>query len=166
MKLRSLGLMFALVLLAFGTVCRADDGGLDEAGPLSGFGGAVRLTKGHPSISMDKMQVDIYVNLDQARVECRFTFHNAGPATTVSMGFPEKRRGEYGALPQGNSFTTFQTWVDGQVTPTTTRNGSRSDAPWLTWRVKTVDFAANQTRQVRSNTPCPWRVAIPTGKRI
>jgi hypothetical protein len=83
---------------------------------FDGVGGAMGALPEHPTIRMvaKKVTADIWQN--RAEVDCRFTFHNAGPATTVRMGFPEEGSGDVDPNnPRG--FTHFATWVDGRRVP-------------------------------------------------
>lgn len=84
-------------------------------------------------------------------VDADFVFHNDGPATTVKMGFPESGGGvdvEPDEWRHKTAFQDFRTYVDGRrarVKRIFQRGESESyDALWI----KTVTFAANQTRKV------------------
>jgi len=137
--------VFVLALLSICTTAAlADDGAIE------GVGGALQPMKDQPSVVMERMEVDLHVNADQpSRVECRFTFHNTGPAVTVRMGFPESGGGADVDPRHPHGFLSFQTWVDGKLTPTTIESAPAGEESWQRWRVKSVRFAANQIRKVR-----------------
>jgi len=126
----------------------------DEA--IQGIGGAIEPMKEHPSIVMDRMEVDINIWPEYADVDCRFVFRNTGPAATVRMGFPEES-----FYPPSRDhlvgFTRFATWVDGKPVQAAIE-GLRWDKDrihWKRWRVKQVEFAAGQTRRVRVQYAAP-----------
>ena len=65
---------------------RADDGGIS-------FGGSPHLLKGHATVAMKSEVVKMDVHDKVIKVDCRFLFHNSGPACTVRMGFPDEGTG-------------------------------------------------------------------------
>jgi hypothetical protein len=129
---------------------------------VQGVGGAIRPMNEHPSIVMEKMDVTIDLYPSQAKVECRFLFHNTGPAVAVRIGFPESgNQAQRGKLPAG--FLTFSTTVDGKPVPTRIEGFSLNEATgtWQRWRVKAVRFAAGHTRRVTVRYTAPlgmWSV--------
>jgi len=135
-------LLLCLALALSGLSARSDDTA------VYGQGGALSPMQEHPSIVMDEMLVDARVTPDASTVDCRFVFRNAGPTVTVKMGFPES--GNANAGPNAG-FTSFDTWVDGRRVPARTEGMEVNDQAgiWNRWRVKTVRFAAGQTRRVR-----------------
>lgn len=138
-----------LVTLAAGSA-GANDGGIS-------YGGSPRLLTGHPSVSMQSELVRMTVGASSATVDCRFVFRNDGPACQVRMGFPDQARGaddpeedsEGGPAPKTkprSSFTSFRSYVDGQLVPTELIHGAHG-GNW--WHAKTVSFPAHGTRLVR-----------------
>ncbi len=89
-------------------------------------------------------------------VDCRFTFSNHGPATSVRMGFPdyglgvndpyEERQTEWNKTKPISVYTSFKSWVDGNRTPTEL---VRSKIENQAWQAKMVTFGQGQTREVR-----------------
>lgn len=137
---------FALMRIspAFGPApARADDGGVS-------FGGSPRLLSGHQSVSMQSEVIQMQVG-PVVKVDCQFVFHNAGPACTVRMGFPDEGRGADGPEEDGpersphGTFLSYVSFVDGVRVPTQT---VRAQEASNFWHVKTVTFAAGQTRRV------------------
>ena len=82
-----------------------------DDGFASGQGGTPGALREHPTIRMVSEVVTLRVPSRQ--VEARFVFRNEGPACTVSMGFPEDSWDD-GKERARQSFTHFQSWVDGQ----------------------------------------------------
>ena len=123
---------------------RFDDGWWSSAGGIGSFG------KSHPTIRM--VGEDLRITLEEGSspgVDVTFIFHNDGPATRVTMAFPE----EYTAG-RGKSLDHFRTWVDSSPATASRKviekgdpddDDSRGSAVWL----KEVPFAAGQTRTVR-----------------
>jgi hypothetical protein len=130
-------------VLALSALCARGD---DTA--VYGVGGALQPMREHPSVVMDEMLVDARVTPETSTVDCRFVFRNTGPAVTVKMGFPESGNANAGT---GAGFTSFNTWVDGVRVRATVEGYTeeRRAGTWHRWRVKTVRFAAGQTRRVR-----------------
>jgi hypothetical protein len=145
-----------LGLLLWAGVALANDG---FAG-IAGQGGRLRLLRTeHPTIRMERewVQLDLYPRY--YAVSATFIFSNDGPATSVTMGFPE-----YGACDgdggggvefptSGNSaYQHFTTTVDGQpvnverrvVVPDECRHDSVYQALW----VKQVSFMRRQRRTI------------------
>lgn len=139
----------ALLLLLSPPAARADDGAL-------AFGGTPALLSRHPQVSMLRERVTMTVQTSVVNVDCRFVFHNAGPATTVRMGFPDEGEGasdpeeEYGAnwasKPPKSTFHWFHSYVNGQPAATKLIH---SNSPSLAWHEKIVFFPANADVQVR-----------------
>ncbi|MGV3617682.1 MAG: DUF4424 family protein [Fimbriimonas sp.] len=126
----------------------------DGSGSI-GVGGTVGLRKGtHPSIRL--VEEEIRVKLPERKVRVTFRFRNDGPATRVTMAFPENGYLGGGAtekdLPKArrSNFGYFRTAVDGVpfrarlLKGTTTAEGLGYEH----WWVKDVSFAAGQTRVV------------------
>lgn len=130
-----------IVLLALASVACADDGWWLSSGAAGVFG------KSHPAIEMADEVISIDMGPTNAVVDVVFTFRNHGPATKVTMAFPEETENENGKAIQG-----FKSWVDGQPTrvtrkdlPTDQSSEANTKAVWL----KTVSFARNASRKVR-----------------
>ncbi|OGR46116.1 MAG: hypothetical protein A2X37_06400 [Elusimicrobia bacterium GWA2_66_18] len=90
--------------------CFADDGAVDIAG------GSARLMAEHPAISMSDEYVLITMLPDKYRVKAEFHFYNAGPSTTVAVGFPADGWGPEASA--SDDFLYFKTWVNGQIVST------------------------------------------------
>ena len=124
----------------------ADDGGIS-------FGGNPHLLKGHATVAMQSEIVKMDVGEKSIKVDCKFVFHNNGPACTVRVGFPDEGQGN--AEPyQGDpvpknpkaTFITYDSWVDNKKVKTeivTTNDRS------LYWHAKTVTFKANSDCIIR-----------------
>src|ERR1044072_1280107 len=132
-------------LIAFVTgLCFADDGWWSATGGIEAFG------KSHPNIRM--VSEDLHIHLNDSRpaeVDVTFVFRNEGPATTVTMAFPEEYQSRMGA-----SLDRFRTWVDGVRTTASRKITKKTDnedfdsegrAVWL----KRVTFRRGQQRRVR-----------------
>jgi len=55
---------------------------------VSAVGGSVRPLTEHPTVRLDAEYVHIQFIRNDAWVECVFFLNNLGPATTVTLGFP------------------------------------------------------------------------------
>lgn len=144
----SLRRFLVLVLVATSLSVRADDGWWVAAGGMGSYG------KAHPTIRMVSEDLKIQLHKTVApKVSVDFVFRNEGPATTVTMAFPEDYQ-----MREGKSLGAFRTWVDGKVAKAVRKivkkGPPQSDpdygdalgkAVWL----KDVAFAANQTRRIR-----------------
>jgi len=137
------GKWLPVVLLAVAVApAFADDG---RIGP---HGGVVALIDGEDEqIIMRSARVYVDMTPERATVDCRFVFENAGPATTVLMGFPEEAHEESGPK-EGGGLRAFRAWVDGVRVKTTWRldEGGRD---YRGWHTKRVHFSRGQTRTVR-----------------
>jgi hypothetical protein len=134
----------ALTSLALALFCVP---ALSDDTAVYGRGGAILPMTEHPSIVMDEMVIQAHVSEKTTHVDCRFLFRNTGPGTTVRMGFPEAGNHLGGT----DGFTTFETWVDGEPYEVSVEGppGEPSALVWRRWRVKAVEFAAEQSRRVR-----------------
>ncbi|HEY9791004.1 MAG TPA: hypothetical protein V6D22_11430 [Candidatus Obscuribacterales bacterium] len=131
----------ALLAMSFtGQIARADDGGIS-------FGGSPHLMGAHASVAMKDEVVTMDISDKLIKVDCKFLFHNDGPAAVVRMGFPDQGQGAaepYEGVdirPTGSNlkatFRTYDSWVDGKkvatkLVPTNNRE--------LYWHTKTVSF--------------------------
>lgn len=144
--------MFAAFVLA-GLVF--DDGALTSSG-------APKLLSAHATVRMVREEVDITIGEKTAKVRCKFWFKNAGPGTTVRIGFPEKADGAYDtqhgedledAERTGkparlyNQLTGFRSWVDGKEAKTKLI-ASKDGDPYASYHVKEVPFKKGQSRLV------------------
>ena len=142
-----------LTSLALSSIALADDGAMS-------FGGSPRLLTTHPSVRMARERVVVTVKPQGYHVDALFVFKNDGPGCKVRMGFPDQGVGadetsfdemNAEAKAHGRKPTPFvglehfKSWVDGRETATqlVADDGAKS------WHVKTVDFPAHGTRQVR-----------------
>ena len=149
-------LLIGLFLLA--KLVLANDG----FSSVTGTGGRVHLmTKEHPTIRMERewVRMDLYPHYYD--VSATFIFTNDGPATTVTMGFPESGEGDgdgsSGVIPKKgkSAFILFTSSVDGQqvaVTrkPTELKQDNQESSYKALW-VKQVTFAPAQRRTVTVN---------------
>jgi hypothetical protein len=132
-----------LLLLVPSPPSRADDGAIEAVG------GAVSPLIEHATIRLSAEYVHIWFRPDGIQVECIFFLDNNGPATTVTMGFPNFSSG---ADVEANvPFSSFASYVDGDsvtvtIVPDAVRNHYGSYGCWYT---KDVSFDAGQRRCVR-----------------
>lgn len=142
---KAAGLVIALLLVA--PMVRADDGGIS-------FGGSPHLLNGHATVAMKDEVVKMDVGKDVIKVDCKFVFHNDGPACTVRVGFPDEGQGsaepyQGEPVPKSNvkaTFLTYDSWVDGKKVPTElVATNDRS----LYWHAKKVNFKANSDCVIR-----------------
>jgi hypothetical protein len=143
---------FGLLVLILGMICgapaNADDGGIS-------FGGSPHLLSTHSSVSMQSEVVQMDIHKDLINVDCKFVFHNSGPASTVRMGFPDQGLGaeepyEGEPVPTGPNlkatFLSYESYVDGKKVPTKlVPTNDRS----LYWHTKVVTFKANSDCIIR-----------------
>jgi hypothetical protein len=142
----SLALAAPLALVA--SLARADDGGIS-------FGGSPHLLTGHATVAMKDEVVKMDVQEKVIKVDCKFLFHNSGPACIVRMGFPDEGQGaaepyQGDPVPTGPNlkatFLSYESWVDGKKVPTKLiPTNDRS----LYWHAKTVTFKANSDCIIR-----------------
>ncbi|MHB9022941.1 MAG: hypothetical protein ACYC7E_02015 [Armatimonadota bacterium] len=123
---------------------------------VAGEGGRMRLLDGeHPTIRMVKEWVRIDVHLDYYEVVAQFHFHNDGPATNVTMGFPESGggsgdgAGEYQEYRLRSAYTNFTCTVDGKPVATKRTVKLAEEERYRALWIKTVPFARDQTRTIR-----------------
>lgn len=115
-------------------------------GSIRAEGGAVTALRPHPTIEMKSERVVARLTLDTATVDCTFVLHNTGPATTVTLGFPQSGSGD--TDPEERRFLRFETWVDGK--PAIARKHvDRTGRDYRYWWVKRVRFSRGQTRVIR-----------------
>jgi hypothetical protein len=144
----AISLLFAALLVFVAPAAVADDGGIS-------FGGSPHLLKGHATVAMKDEVVKMDIQEKVIKVDCKFLFHNSGPACTVRMGFPDEGLGaaepyQGDPVPTGPglkaTFLTYESWVDGKKVPTKlVPTNDRS----LYWHTKTVTFKANSDCVIR-----------------
>jgi len=137
---------FVAMMLLVSPAAHADDGGIS-------FGGNPHLLKGHATVAMKDEVVKMDVGEKIINVDCKFVFHNSGPACTVRVGFPDEGTGAaepYQGEPVPKhpkaTFVTYESWVDEkkvktELVPTNDRS--------LYWHAKTVTFKANSDCVIR-----------------
>ncbi|MBA4388746.1 MAG: hypothetical protein C0404_12245 [Verrucomicrobia bacterium] len=104
-RLASITLLFSLHAIP----CIANDGA------VVAVGGSIKLLDEHHSVRLVAEHVRIKFDEGKPKVICVFILQNTGPATTVTLGFPNESGGA-GA----NSvfpFTSFDSYVDGNPVP-------------------------------------------------
>jgi hypothetical protein len=119
---------------------------------VTGVGGtAHRLNREHASVRMVSEHVGITVFPGVYEVTATFVFHNDGPACTVEMGFPESGVGDIDApaMRRTTGFQGFRTWVDGAPASATRKTADVQEFTYKAFWVKSVEFAAGQTRTVK-----------------
>jgi hypothetical protein len=118
--------LVALLLPLVSPFAHADDGGIS-------FGGSPHLLEGHATIALKDEVVKMDVSEKTIKVDCKFLFHNDGPACTVRVD------------PKA-TFITYESWVDGKkVNTEVVATNDRS----LYWHTKTVTFKANSDCIIR-----------------
>ena len=86
-------------------------------------------------------------------VNCKFVFKNTGPACNARIGFPDQGDADGADDTNPGPYTVldhFRSWVDGRRVSTKLIAGPADLNP-LSWHVKTVHFAAHQTRVIRDS---------------
>jgi len=144
------GLMGVLLVLLFAGGIRANDT------MLAGQGGRVAPVQGEKtSVRMLREWVKMDVYPTYYDVAAQFVFRNDGPATSVTMGFPETGSGGIDSDMYRNrtAFLSFCTTVDGSTAAARRQDArvSNDNEPngYRTYWVKTVAFAAGQQHTVR-----------------
>jgi hypothetical protein len=126
---------------------------------IIGVGGSLRPLHGqHPQVRMVREKIDIEVGQNNYHVRVNFVFRNMGKATSVKMGFPESGGG--GDMPaktekDKSTFLTFSSNVDGKKVPVKRVLLNRGDEDFDAVWIKTVKFAAGQSRQVQVDYTAP-----------
>lgn len=128
------------LVLAIPLPVHADDGA------MFGVGGSLALMKGHPSIRM--VSEEVRIALPSTEVEAKFILRNEGPATWVTIGFPESGGGtDY--TPDGSShLQDFHSTVDGERVRVSRISGGKEESGYSYWWVKRVHFSKGQTRTI------------------
>jgi len=121
-----------------------------DDGAVVAVGGAVSPMAQHPSIRLAAEFVHIDFRRSPAEVDCVFFLENAGPATTATIGFPNESGGV--DVEEFVPFSSFVSYVDGDTAQVTVLPDAehQQHGDYGVWYVKTVPFAAGQTRCVRN----------------
>jgi hypothetical protein len=151
--MRNLFVIIIATLLALCCIAAwADDGSYSEAG-----GGAASPMIPNSSVRMVRERIDIRLGRRGAVVKCVFVFKNEASACSVQMGFPERQWSDgEGSLRGG--LQHFVSLIDGEKAEVKhrfpshkrIRHDDQSDE-YTSWYVKTVSFAAGQTRTVEDD---------------
>ena len=115
----------------------------------AGVFGAFMGNRPRSCMVRERITMDVYSGYYD--VDVHFVFQNDGPKTTVQMGFPESGGGDIGSkeFRHQTGFLSFHTWVDGRPVLAAVRlPGQCADEGYETYWVKTVPFAAGQSRMV------------------
>jgi hypothetical protein len=131
-------ILFGLSFVAT-AIAGANDGWWASTGAMGGFGK-------HENIQMVEEDISIKLLPEFAEVEVDFLFKNHGPATTVTMGFPEEH-----AVLGDSGMRKFRSWVDGREVKTR-RQMTLVDKEFDHWKsvwLKEVEFDEGQTKRVR-----------------
>ena len=137
--------LMAVVVLVLSASCHADDGAIEgdaDSGPLVWSEGE------NQSIRMASEYVRLDVYPDRCAVDARFVFRNKGPATTVTMGFPECGSGKVKAGPE-SLYHRFASWVDSERAVTRRVWVNSKDPRDGYYWVKKVSFEKDETHIVR-----------------
>lgn len=123
----------------------ADDGYYSIASSEYIYGSkvSVQMVRERVKIFVDMKGGLSFVKATPSKCICRFVFKNSGPATTVTMAFPEYGSAQYqGGKNPTSEYTDFRSYVDGKKVATkaiwSKKNGAIE-------HVKTVHFKAHQT---------------------
>lgn len=137
-----------------------------------GYSGSPRVLGSHPTIRMVSERIDVTIHRWIAHVDCRFTFKNEGPATSVRIGFPDQGDNDLVGDETRSIYEHFRSYVDNkrvrtELLPKTVPGGSDIRV----FQVKTVRFQRGQTRRIREvydvdlgSNPIEW--PIPPGAGI
>ncbi|MCC6402634.1 MAG: hypothetical protein IT207_01350 [Fimbriimonadaceae bacterium] len=115
-----------------------------------GVGGTVEAFDTATKVRMASEHIE--VDFARRKVYADFSFHNLGEATTVTMGFPEEGTGDIQppTPAKPTHFISFESWVDHRPVKTELWRGDIHEMYYKQWWIKSVDFAAGQTRRVRN----------------
>ena len=133
-----------LFLLLLSHPAPADDG------YIRAVGGTIELLEEHPSIHLRSEFVHSWVSNDEVRVECVFFLHNDGPATAVTIGFPNHSSGA--DVNDNARFDSFRSYVDGVGVEVEHRIDEEHQryGNYRSWWVKSVTFDAQETKCIRN----------------
>lgn len=104
-------------------------------------------------IRLENETIDIYLGRDEYRVNVEYAFHNTGPETVITMGFPNESDWMY-----GTSIKNFRAWVDGAEQEIYRRKSRESNKPYgpgtapdYYYECFDTAFNAKETRTVRNS---------------
>ncbi|MCH8978122.1 MAG: hypothetical protein IH945_02625 [Armatimonadetes bacterium] len=103
----------------------------------------------NPQIQLVREHVHLDLQNGKTTVTVTFLFTNHGPATTVTMAFPETQKS------LGSSLANFRSWVDGEEVDVTyrvlqeDRPGEYEDIDYKAVWLKQVSFDEGQARVVK-----------------
>ena len=140
--------ILCLLLLATVGAVWANDGRV-----VASSGRVHRIHDKKTTVQMVRETVAMDVYPDTYTVTATFLFHNAGPATTVTMGFPEGGGGDLDGREyrRKTGFLTFATTVDGTTVTARRETASVGEEGegYNTFWTKTVAFAKDQSHTVQ-----------------
>jgi hypothetical protein len=137
----------ALLVQAVSAFAVANDGWWAAAGGAGAFG------KSHPHIRLLAEHVSIDLRNEYAAVAVEFLFRNEGPASHVTMAFPE----EYGG-PMRFGMEQFRSWVDGDRVMCRRKviAANEEENDWKAVWLKEVSFRQGHSRKVRVSYRSPY----------
>ena len=103
----------------------------------------------HTQIQLIREHLHLDLQNGKTTVTVTFLFTNHGPATTVTMAFPETQKS------LGSSLTNFRSWVDGEEVDVTyrvlqeARPGEHEDRDYKAVWLKQVSFREGQAKVVK-----------------
>jgi len=124
--MRPAGLWSGVLLVCAVATCSANLGAV-----FGGHGGTVEALAEHPTVRMVSERVEATIGDERAQVECTYRFANEGPATVVTMGFPELTAGfvprdqRAPGVQDDPALEGFTLTADGQAVPTELRVAAR-----------------------------------------
>ncbi len=134
---------------------------LADDGAIEAVGGAVHALRAQPSITMIAEYVHAWLSPEQVKVESIFFLRNRGPATVVTVGYPNLSSGAdvLRAVP----FRTFSSFVDGVPVQTRELPDSThvSYGDFTSWYVKEVAFQAGEVKCLRNEFTAPTGFGLP-----
>jgi len=105
------------------------------------------------------VEEEVHIKLPECKVEARFVFKNDGPATTITIGFPEQGKDTTPRRP--SHLVGFKSWVDGKLVSTQQVFAEKPDEGandyyYKAWWIKKVPFAKGQTRTIVNKYSGGW----------
>jgi|GEM_PF-4865823 formylglycine-generating enzyme required for sulfatase activity len=151
MKARYFNFFATVLLLGISTSAYSDDSYVTVQG------GAAQAMKEHPTVSMDEEYVKLVLHESSYTVRADFTFYNAGPSTTVAVGFPFGGHDPRGA----SQLQNYKTWVNGVAVETTDvrhHEELQEDLYYFPqiWRVKDVTFPSKKMTTTAVSYTAPY----------
>lgn len=140
------GFLFVLLIGFTVTTVSADDA------PVMPVQGGTIIPYQEEYIRLVSGEIDIYLERDSYRVIVDYIFNNTGPATEITMGFPNETDWMYGL-----SISDFQALVDGEkqeiyrrVYRETEKTWGPESAPDYYYECFDTSFAPGQTRRIQN----------------